>query len=384
MKTLNSLLKTTKNSMLVLSLLLLTMIGAQAQPLYTQDASGPNLCDGFASLDSINVFPPVIWTNVNTGQIISSPSEFSIWPLCPGEYAVTFNDISGNSLTVAFTIGGAGNPNPCAGFTASMTTTNTDLNNCTGTATLTISGGTAPYSISWGNSNSILSSLSNLCEGSYSATVVDANGCSTSATGFVYEDGITPPADTVIVILNNTFPPNAITDSLPTTTLIDCNLDFDSIGSASITNVLQDTVGVIVTWTVFDLNGNVMTSYDIFYANLNPSGAVYQATLIIMCGRSINMVQITDQFEFDPASSSIVENTNIDFALVNPIPDELNIQFTQLFEGQITMLDLKGAVIFSETISTTRFVKNLTNLSSGVYVLQLQSADGLTSRQIVK
>lgn len=50
---------------------------------------------------------------------------------------------------------------------------------CTGTATLTISGGVAPYSILWSNGGTS-SFLSSLCGGTYTVTVTDAGGCSAS------------------------------------------------------------------------------------------------------------------------------------------------------------------------------------------------------------
>ena len=386
MKTLNSLLKTTKNSMLVLSLLLLTMIGAQAQPLYTQDASGPNQCDGFASLDSSFVNLPVVWMDSNTGNTISS-GYFAIYGLCPGDYVVTFNDVNNNPLTVTFTIGSGGNTDPCFGFMAVMNTTNTSgPNDCTGTAELTITGGTAPYSLSWSNNTNMLIQ-SNLCTGALWVIVTDANGCAYTADGYVDYDNA-PTTDTVITIVNNTFPPNTVTDTLPTTVVTDCDVVHDSIASAAITSVTPTTTGVLVTWTIYDVFNNVLASYDVEYYNINTTNAgVYQATLIIYCdGRTLESftIEITDQFEYDPASSSLSEQNTLDFSVVNPIQNELEIQFGTWFEGQITLVNLSGAVIFSNGIQATEFKKDLTDLSQGMYILHMQSMQGHAAVQIVK
>jgi hypothetical protein len=235
MKTFNYLLKTAKNAVFVFALVFATAISAKAQPLYTQNTSGPAICDGFASLDSTFVELPVIWTNIGTGNVIGQ-DVFSASGLCPGDYTVTFNDINNNPITVTFSIGTGGNTNPCFGFYAVMNTTNTGVNACTGSADLTISGGTAPYTISWSNSGVTVNSISDLCVGSYTAVIVDANGCAYSASGYVAEDGV-PTGDTVITIVNSSFPPNTVTDTLPTTVVTDCDIDHNSIASASITSV---------------------------------------------------------------------------------------------------------------------------------------------------
>lgn len=50
---------------------------------------------------------------------------------------------------------------------------------CTGTADVSISGGTSPYSVLWSNGNTF-TAISSLCGGTYTVTVTDAGGCSAS------------------------------------------------------------------------------------------------------------------------------------------------------------------------------------------------------------
>ncbi|BAO77153.1 gliding motility-associated C-terminal domain-containing protein [Winogradskyella sp. PG-2] len=56
----------------------------------------------------------------------------------------------------------------------------------TGDITITVSGGTQPYSYSWSNS-SMSQNLTNVIAGAYSVTVTDANGCSVSANTTITE-----------------------------------------------------------------------------------------------------------------------------------------------------------------------------------------------------
>lgn len=379
-----------KQMAFALLFMLATGFVSRAQLLFTQDASGNAFCDGAAYLDSMNVFPPIVWTNLSTNQNMPAQGDFSIWMLCPGDYAVSFNDANGNNITVVFNIGGQGNNNPCAGFNASMSTTNTDLNTCNGSASITVNGGTAPYTYSWANqgpANQNISMLNNLCAGNYTATITDANGCIFNVSGIVYEGnsgGGTTPTDTIIVIMNNTFPPNSVTDTLPTVSILDCNIDFDSIASAAITNVLQTNMGVMVTWTVYDINGNIMATYDVQYDNVNPNGAIYEATLILMCGRSIQVVLITDQFEYVPGSAGNIGNAVFEFSIVNPMHNNLRVQFNENFEGKLTLMDMKGALIFSQDVNAISFDYNVSPMSPGMYVLQIESKKGVSAVKLMK
>lgn len=53
--------------------------------------------------------------------------------------------------------------------------------NCDGGISLTISGGTAPYTVNWSN-GSTENSLSSLCAGNYVATITDATGCQSQSS----------------------------------------------------------------------------------------------------------------------------------------------------------------------------------------------------------
>jgi hypothetical protein len=65
-------------------------------------------------------------------------------------------------------------------------TPTSDSISCNGGIIVTTTGGTAPYTYLWNTGNTSNSnSLSNLCPGTYTVTVVDANGCSSSISGSV-------------------------------------------------------------------------------------------------------------------------------------------------------------------------------------------------------
>ncbi len=97
--------------------------------------------------------------------------------LCAGNYTVTVTDANGCTRTATYTI-----TQPTA-----ITTTQSQVNvlcngQCTGTATVTASGGTPAYTYAWTPSGGNAATATGLCAGNYTVTVTDANGCSRTAT----------------------------------------------------------------------------------------------------------------------------------------------------------------------------------------------------------
>ncbi len=97
--------------------------------------------------------------------------------LCAGTpYTVTLTDASGCDSTFTFTVdpftpiapNSSSTPVSCAGF-------------CDGTATVGPTGGAGPYSFLWSPGGQDTPQVSGLCEGVYTVTITDANGCSIDA-----------------------------------------------------------------------------------------------------------------------------------------------------------------------------------------------------------
>jgi hypothetical protein len=108
------------------------------------------------------------WTSSNfTGATASG--------LAAGNYTVTITDNKGCTLVKNINV-----PTPPA-FSASYTKTDVSCNGGTnGSATITATGGTAPYNYSWSPSGGNNLTASGLVAGNYNVTVTDANLCSYS------------------------------------------------------------------------------------------------------------------------------------------------------------------------------------------------------------
>lgn len=382
MKTLGTQFQLFKTKTLVLFATLLMGFAAQAQFVYSYNTSSPNACDGYAYLDStlVDVNAQITWAQ--TGQVVAS----GVWylsDLCPGDYVVTFFDLLGNSITATFTIG-SGTPNPCAGFYVELSGTDPSPNECDGQIEVSITGGAAPYTISWSN-NSIGSPITDLCAGYYSCTVVDDNGCSTIDAITLNGDDL--DSDSVIIIINSTFPNANVTDTLPTTVVLDCDLDFDAVASAGITNVSYDPAGILVTWTVYDANAQVLATYDIYYFNLPAQNGIYQGTLVLYCdGRStVNwIVEITDQFEYFGASAGLNSDDLFNVSVVNPMNDALEISFSENIEGTLQLVDMHGRVVMQTSISSQNMNLNTSALETGLYIVQIASNKGNQVLKVLK
>lgn len=102
--------------------------------------------------------------------------------LSSGPVTATITDANGCSTQAVFNI-----DQPSAGITVNLTKTDaTCADTCNGTITATPSGGTPPYTYTWGpgaiNTGATDSIAIDLCDGLYGVTVNDANGCSNSAS----------------------------------------------------------------------------------------------------------------------------------------------------------------------------------------------------------
>ncbi|MCO6499623.1 MAG: gliding motility-associated C-terminal domain-containing protein [Vicingus serpentipes] len=149
---------------------------------------GPSLGD--ATVTPSGGTPPYTYT-WNTTPIQTGPTATN---LEPGTYVVTVTDASGSCVaTDSVIIDGVGG--------VSISTSSTDITSCSatdGTATVTPSGGTGPYSYRWIPGDSTTATITGLAPGSYTVIVMDNDSCTASE----------------IVQVNNPFSiPVSITDS---------------------------------------------------------------------------------------------------------------------------------------------------------------------------
>lgn len=141
------------------------------------DALCTGTCDGSATVTIVGGTAPF---TISWNDPLSQNTTTAI-QLCPGNYTVTVTDAEGCSQTANVTVNASNSPTLATSFTD--VTCNGD---CNGTATVVVSGGTAPVNLLWDNGSSS-NSITSLCAGTYSVTATDANNCTVSANVTINE-----------------------------------------------------------------------------------------------------------------------------------------------------------------------------------------------------
>jgi gliding motility-associated-like protein/uncharacterized repeat protein (TIGR01451 family) len=159
-----------------------------------------------------------LWSNNATSTTISN--------LAPNNYTVTATDNLGCTATQSYTITQPTILTASASVTSNYNGRDISCNGAAdGSALVTFSGGTAPYSISWSNS-ATTAAISNLGPGTYTATITDANGCIKTAS-------VTLTQPTVVVLSDSH---------------VDINCFGQSTGSIDL-SVSGGTPGYLYSWT---------------------------------------------------------------------------------------------------------------------------------------
>jgi gliding motility-associated-like protein len=153
----------------------------QASSLLATTSQTNILCNGAAtgaasvSVSGGSLTYTYLWSP--SGGTLASASN-----LVAGVYTCSITDTNGAILVKTFTI-----TQPTL-LTASVSQTNVAINGgTTGVATVTVTGGTSSYTYAWLPSGGTGATASNLAAGTYTCSIVDANGCSITKTFTITE-----------------------------------------------------------------------------------------------------------------------------------------------------------------------------------------------------
>jgi len=266
-----------------------------------------------------------VWSNAATTQNVSG--------LGAGSYTVTVTDSNGCAQPISVTL-----TEPAVLSTTVAATTNYNgypisCNGSTdGSAITSPSGGTSPYTYSWGT-GATTQTIGNLGAGSYSVTVTDNNGCQTTGS-------VTLAAPAAIF-------------ATPTVQNVLCN-GF-ATGSVSLA-----------------VSGGV-TPYSYSWNN----GATTQNILNLNAGTY--SVMITDNNGCQYSVTAAVTQT----APVIVSSTQSNISCNGLSDGSVNLTITGGTSPYTFSWDNGIIVQNLNNISAGVYAVTVSDVNGCTAKDTV-
>ena len=156
--------------------------GPVIDSIVTTDETCAGDCNGTATVYATGISPPLtyIWNNLLGDTIAVGVT--TVFNLCTGTYTVVTTDANSCTTGGIATING---PSPL--LTAITSSIDASCNGiCDGSATVSVAGGTTPYTYLWTN-GCTTPTCGNLCAGTHTAVVTDANGCVTIDTILISE-----------------------------------------------------------------------------------------------------------------------------------------------------------------------------------------------------
>lgn len=137
-------------------------------PVTATDATCGTCTDGSATVTASGGSPGYTYLWSPSGNTATNETG-----LTPGTYSVTVTDQLGCTVTTTVTVG-----NTCTSFSTDTSSVAASCATCNdGTATVTVTNGTAPITYVWTNGDTTMTADS-LLPGTYYVTVTDASGCS--------------------------------------------------------------------------------------------------------------------------------------------------------------------------------------------------------------
>ncbi len=133
-----------------------------------------NACNGTATVNVTGGSPPYTYQWLPTGGNAATATN-----LCTGTYSVLVSDAASCGIPDTIVVNVASNGSIA---TTSVPVTPTCFGDCNGSLSITPQGGVPPYVYVWTPNVSTTNSASNLCAGTYSVSVSDSSGCTSTNT----------------------------------------------------------------------------------------------------------------------------------------------------------------------------------------------------------
>ncbi|MFL9844307.1 beta strand repeat-containing protein, partial [Flavobacterium rhizosphaerae] len=207
---------------------------------------------GSATINLTGGTAPFEYTINNTTYVGVPDSSLTVLGLAEGTYPINVTDANGCTTTTSVTI-----TEPTALMVSGMVDANVSCNGeSNGSATVTATGGTSPYTYAWSNS-ATTASITGVAEGTYTVTVTDVNGCTATTSVTITEPGVLTASGVVNSNISCNGGANGSATVIVTGGTTPYSYEWDnSATTASIAGVAAGTYNVMVT----DANGCTTTT----------------------------------------------------------------------------------------------------------------------------
>jgi len=262
---------------------------------------------------------------------------------------------------------------PCANYFVEAGYDIVDPGVCDGEISVNVYSGTAPYSYDWGSFGTN-ATISGLCEGNYPVTVIDANGCTGTSTGYVAED------DSSSQVIDSLYNP-----------AIDTCINFTVVDVYVSNIVMIDSTSFQVEWTFVD---DQQVSH-IFFETYTFSGQYgnYYVEIAIDCnGNKVvshwgDVIIIDDNVATGITTIETVSGVSI---YPNPVKNVATIEYNLAQSSNVTIsiIDYSGKVINTTSVNSYKGNNTVTlstsELNSGVYFARIVSDKTVKTIKFIK
>lgn len=278
----------------------------------------------------------------------NSATTAAITGVAAGNYVVTVTDANACETSENISVG-----EPSA-LNGSLTSTDVTCNGgADGAATSTVSGGTAPYTYSWSNSE-VSANITGLAAGNYDLSVTDANGCIVTTSSVTVTEPSSISAGVTATDASTAGGTDGAIDLAPAGGTAPYNFVWSS---GSLTEDLSGVGAGTYTVTITDANG----------CNHVASGTVLDGPSSISYSNTGVKVAVYP----NPTNGQAVLSLEAQLAV------DVNVQITNVMGQVLQSFEINNAMQSRQNL-------DLSSYATGVYFVRLSIGDDIIVQRVVK